>query len=128
MIKTESGDVIEARVGDIIRCSINPGLSAEVREVHYQKTLKVWLNKGVIAPYLATVSANLCTLLHRPFQIGDEYEQYQEGVCGFPDKWVESDRKFYDQYECDRLNGDWGGFPRRHKNPAWRDHSEWKDG
>ena len=86
-----------------------------------------------------------CTLLHRPFQVGDEVEN------GF---WINDNSAWYPK-GCPRFNvlhagkiievHEGNGYiiqleningikttyasaesETRHKNPAWRDHPEWK--
>jgi len=125
-IRTESGVMVEARVGDVVRfdefTSLDKVKIIIVDKVNVHLRGIDFVGSGNIA-YLPA----LCTLLHRPFAVGDDVEQEVH-----PDCW-ESQAKI----SCIDKSGVWcGNSPQvlvsqfgehiRHADPALRDHSQYE--
>jgi len=115
MIKTESGEMIEPRVGDVVKChwpsTGETWEEAPVFEIHSLAIEgKAWFTEAGCA------DLSDCTILHRPFQVGDEIEMNCriKGWSG----------DVFQTHDYEYLKA--GTWEYRHKNPAWRDHSEWK--
>ena len=99
MIKTHSGEMIEARAGDIVRCSV----------AAQDGSTDVVLNCS--EDVQAASGVGNYTLLHRPFQVGDEIFSIVDGCRETPDIY------------CD-LNG---VDSVKHRNPSWRNHPDWEN-
>ena len=100
MINTYSGEKIEPRVGD--------ALDFDGKQFTY--LIKDLCTGCISEDGIDFYDEEDCTLLHRPFQVGDEYEYPgQEGVFSFV---VESESLL--PLEC------------IHKNPSWRDHPDYE--
>jgi hypothetical protein len=65
-----------------------------------------------------------CTLLHCPFQVGDEYEVYREGLCGFEDKWF-GGQIFDSQEDAELANSGKFMMQRRHADPSLRNSPDY---
>ncbi len=109
MINTYSGEMIKPRVGDICRYIKDDFYDdIEIKEVF---DLSVRAESLTCENYGISSPENL-TLLHRPFQVEDEYEYpRQEGVFSFV---VESGSLLPLDKKC------------IHKNPSWRDHPDYE--
>ena len=116
MIKTESGEKIEPRVGDVVL-----GEDGEIERI-----TKKNIDAGFIQRYCLVTEQDYCllykncTLLHRPFQVGDEVTIYE----------VDEDLIVIDELET-VLDDEWlkasrVWFEFEHKQESWRDHSEWR--
>jgi len=118
MIKTESGEMIEPRVGDVIRWDDGSGYDDAMRVVRAEKLECI----NTETENHCWPVPECCTLLHRPFQVGDEVviRQSASADMGYCERWEETHT--LDASMLDDLSI----FEPEHKNPAWRDHSEWK--
>lgn len=106
MINTYLDKPVEPRAGDKL---IGP--LGVVKEVRYL------LNNNGIMFTDGTFAGNGedYTLLHRPFQVGDEQVRIEFSPI-------------QDQVEADMANQGKFTYQRLHKNPAWRDHPDYKEG
>ena len=115
MIQTEKHGMIEPRVGDVVL------VGAERQALVERKERGLWWAKNLEDGFFDVVMpAPDCTLLHRPFQVGDEVTEFS-GDFGFLDRdfgFVDNDQD--NQYAKE-------GY-LIHKNPAYRDHSEYNNG
>ena len=117
MIKTESGEMIEPRVGDVVL-----GEDGEIERI-----TKKNIDAGFIQRYCLVTEQDYCllykncTLLHRPFQVGDEVviQQSADAQMGYVERWEETHT--IDDLILDELNL----YDPEHKQESWRDHSEW---
>lgn len=98
MIKTYCGEMIEPRVGDVVLNGCGK------------------FNWTVDEDNFCGHCLESCTLLHRPFQVGDEVE-----VECIDDSWKPLDHRYGDK-DLDAFVAAVSGL--RHKNPAWRDHPD----
>lgn len=107
-IKSHTGDMVEARVDDVVNVV---GIGKQTIS-HFVDGL-IRLDRK-----FADYHPVCCTLVHRPFQVGDE----TEFLSTFPNNWVENG-KIETQLHADRCNA---SLRVRHSNPALRDAPEYK--
>lgn len=110
-IRSHTGNMVEVRDG--MRVNIK-GLGEGV----------IKINDGIVrietpCKTQTTIGESDIELVSCPFVVGDVYDQYQEGVCGFEDRWAEG-RVVVSQEQADRMNSGKLMFPRRHSNPDLR--------
>lgn len=73
---------------------------------------------GVLLTGGSRIDPNYCTLLHRPFKVGDEVEViYNHGIV--------VTQEIEPQCSVDAWNNDPNESQLRHKKPTWRDHKDW---
>ncbi len=113
MINTHSGEMVEPRIGDVIRT-----LTGRIFTIDDIRGDMVYED---IEEQLGA-SSNGCTLLHRPFVIGDEVQKLDD--FNVWDNWN------YHVLDNEKELGIAESKPdrHRHKNPAWRDHPDYKPG
>jgi hypothetical protein len=111
MINTESGVKVQARDGDVVMFPL---------AIHIG-TLAHKLNNGgwEFDDRSFTGSLEGYVLLHRPFQVGDEAQEYL-GICG---EYNDESFIITQQKTADLANS--GKIDLRHSDPALRDHSQW---
>lgn len=116
-IKSHTGEMVEARVG--MKYSHEYG--------NYELfTIKNFEDNFIIAEVkYADVwrhDPKYCTMLHCPFQVGDEVEALGQQF-GYPDEWLEYGKLELSDIE-DIKNGTNSEF--RHTNPALRDAPDYR--
>jgi len=112
MINTESKVQIEPRVGDVVKYEgcINPENEIVVTNTDDDGFMDLY--EGGDGWKHLDVSDSLCTLLHRPFKVGDRTQF--DGIDGW-------------EVNPDRYQGDIPGLKIRHIKPEWRNHSSYKE-
>ncbi len=109
-IKSHTGEIVEARVGMVV--------------VSFDKFSVSDRQQTIREPDLHRRHLDNFIMLHCPFQVGDEYHVYREGLCGFEDRWFEG--QFFDnQEDADMANAGKFTMQRRHANPNLRDAPEY---
>ena len=116
MINTYSGEKIEPRVGDVVRWE-----GHKIVVTHVEGNMIAYFPGDALGFDFLPQSA--CTLLHRPFQVGDEISELEyEGSASIKDFIIKDDkhRRIIDIFIED------GETILRHKNPSWRDHPDYE--
>jgi hypothetical protein len=120
MINTENHGLIEPRVKDWCRIVFTDEVvEGEIVQVFEGKCciLEQKISGSHSRMYTVDWNSDYCTLLHRPFEVGDEVQYLDEGGLWF-------DGRTLSQHSINTGLLDRMTF--RHKNPAYRDHSEWR--
>ncbi len=116
MINTECGEMEELRLDDWVKNEF--GWVGRVIQINDDGEFFVESDQCSDDHIWTDVN---CTLLHRPFQVGDEVviQQSADAQMGYVERWEETHT--IDDLILDELNL----YDPEHKQESWRDHSEW---
>lgn len=115
MINTECGEMEELRLDDWVKNEF--GWVGRVIQINDDGEFFVESDQCSDDHIWTDVN---CTLLHRPFQVGDEVESSMKSN-GKHYRW---EPRKVDKQTVGAYNGIWKSLTR-HKQESWRDHSEW---
>lgn len=123
MIKTHTGEMIEPRVGDVVQTEKISWMTKLPKIIKVNTVLNTFGQRliNMYYPY------DTCTLLHRPFQVGDVVKAFNDAPNHKGSEIIEHDENTVTLKNIFKVDG--VRLPKRifiHKNPAWRDHPDWK--
>lgn len=112
MINTHSGEMIEPRVGDVVRLG---QLTIDVELTTYDIECDELVRGNRVTQW------SVCTLMHRPFEVGDFFDvlidgEWRPGLGGISED--DPDHTKHMNSCCEKLY--------RHKDIPWRSHPDYQ--
>jgi len=119
MIKTHTDEMIDPRVGDVVRSDGMPDV-IEIKDfvIAAEKYGFIFGDDS-----LGGINPEFCTLMHRPFEVGDEIEVADIGFMN--SYWDDAIFSLFHQGRIESTDTYKGRFYSelyRHKDPALHDH------